>query len=62
MRVNLKRWIRVNRLYVIAWTGMGLALLGLVARELEIYTLIIIVPFLPQFIIAVAKMAQELRR
>lgn len=62
MRVNLKRWMRMNRLYIVAWTGMGLALLGLVARELEIYTLFLIVPFLPQFIIAVAKMAQELRK
>lgn len=62
MRVNLKKWIRANGTYVAIWILMGLVSLGLVIRELGIYTLAIIVPFLPPFIIAIIRAIQELRK
>ncbi len=62
MRVNLKKWIRANWAYVATWILMGLIVLGLVIYELGIYTLVIIIPFLSLFIIAVFRMAQELRK
>jgi hypothetical protein len=62
MRVNLKAWMGKNGAYVATWILMGLIALGLVIRELGIYTLAIIIPFLPPFIIAMVRMAQELRK
>jgi len=41
---------------------MGLIVLGLVIYELGIYTLAVIIPFLPLFIIAMVRMVQELRK
>jgi hypothetical protein len=41
---------------------MGLIALGLVIHELGIYTLAIIIPFLPPFIIALIRIAQEVRK
>lgn len=41
---------------------MGLIVLGLVIYELGIYTLAVIIPFLSLFIIAIVRMAQELRK
>lgn len=62
MRVELRSWMRENAKYVALWIFMGLVLLGLVIREIGIYTLAIIIPFLPPFIIAMVKMAKELRK
>ena len=62
MRVNLKRWMRTNGAYVAIWILMGLVVLGLIIRELGIYTLVLIVSFLPPFIVALIRMAQELRK
>ncbi|MGC8816621.1 MAG: hypothetical protein ACP5PX_02245 [Candidatus Hadarchaeum sp.] len=62
MRVKLKEWMRQNAAYVAIWIFMGLTLLALVIREIGIYTLVVIAPFLPPFIIAMVKMAKELRK
>lgn len=62
MRVNLKRWLKANELYVITWISMGLIALGLIIRELGLYTLVLIVPLLPLFIVAFIRMIQELRK
>lgn len=62
MRVDLKRWMRGNSGYVALWILMGLIVLGLVIRELGVYTIAVIIPFLPPFIIAMVRMAQELRK
>lgn len=62
MRVNLKRWVKANGAYVAMWLLMGFIALGLVVRELGIWTLAIIIPFLPPFIIVMIRMAQELRK
>ena len=62
MRVDLRKWMRHNIGYVALWVFMGLFVLGLVARELGIYTIVVIAPFLPPFIIAIIKMSLELRK
>jgi len=62
VRVNLQEWMRSNRVYVAAWILMGLATLGLIVRELGIYTLILILPFLPLLAISLVRMAQELKK
>jgi hypothetical protein len=62
VRVNLKDWIGANRAYIILWILMGFIALGLVIRELGIYTLAIIIPFLPPFIIALVRIVQEVRK
>jgi hypothetical protein len=62
MRVNLRRWMKANSIYVGAWIAMGLATLGLILRELGVYTLVLILSFLPPFIVAMVRMAQELRK
>ena len=62
MKVNLKWWIRKNRIYVATWILMGFACLNLVIHELGIYTLAVIIPFLPPFIIAITKMVRELKK
>lgn len=62
MRVELRKWMRDNAKYVAFWIFMGLTSLGLVIRELGIYTLAVIIPFLPPFIIAIVRMALELRK
>lgn len=61
MRVNLREWMRSNRMYIALWISMGLATLALIIRELGIYTLVLILPFLPLLAISLARMAQELR-
>lgn len=61
VRVNLKKWIKANRAYIALWILMGFIVLGLVVRELGIWTLAVIIPFLPPFIIVMVRMAQELR-
>ena len=62
MRVELRKWMRKNVGYVSLWVFMGLVMLGLVIREIGIYTLLIITPFLPPFIVAMVIMALELRK
>ncbi|MGQ9788194.1 MAG: hypothetical protein ACUVQM_02620 [Candidatus Hadarchaeaceae archaeon] len=62
MRVKLRKWMRENIGYVAIWIFMGLTLLTLVIREIGIYTLVVIAPFLPLFILAMVKMAKELRK
>jgi hypothetical protein len=62
MRVELRKWLRKNAGYVAIWIFMGLTLLALVIREIGVYTLVVIAPFLPPFIIAMVKMARELRK
>jgi hypothetical protein len=62
MKVNLKKWVKSNSAYVTLWTLMGFIALGLVIYELGIYTLALIMPFLPPFIIAMVRMVQELRK
>lgn len=62
MKVELKKWVRENAAYVALWIFMGFVVLGLVIRELGIYTLAVIIPFLPPFIIALARVAQEARK
>ena len=54
--------MKANELYVITWILMGLITLGLIVYELGVYTLIIIVPFLPPFFVAFIRMIQELRK
>jgi hypothetical protein len=61
VRVKLKDWIGANRAYIILWILMGFTALGLVIHELGIYTLAIIIPFLPPFIIALIRIVQEVR-
>lgn len=62
MRVKLKKWVRENTAYIALWIFMGLVAFGLVIRKLGIYTLAIIIPFLPPFIIALVRVAQEARK
>jgi len=62
MRVELRSWMRHNAGYVALWIFMGLVMLGLVVREIGVYTLAVIAPFLPPFIIAMVKMSKELRK
>lgn len=62
IKVNLKKWIRANSAYVALWILMGFIVLGLVIRELGVWTLAVIIPFLPPFIIAVIRTVQELRK
>ena len=62
MRVELRKWMRENAIYVSLWIIMGLTMLGLVIREIGVNTLAVIAPFLPPFIIAMVKMRKELRK
>ena len=62
MRVELRKWMRENAIYVSLWIIMGLTMLGLVIREIGVNTLAVIAPFLPPFIIAMVKMGKELRK
>lgn len=62
MKVNLKKWMRKHKAYIITWALMGIIALGLVVLELGIYTLAVIIPFLPLFIVAMIRMAQELKK
>ncbi len=62
MKVELRKWMRTNAIYVSLWIIMGLTSLGLVIREIGINTLAVIAPFLPPFIIAMVKMGRELRK
>lgn len=58
----LKEWLKANGAYVALWLLMGLITLGLVIRELGVYTLVAILPFLPLFIVVLIRMAQELKK
>ena len=62
VRVNLREWMGSNRAYIVAWISMGLATLGLIIRELGIYTLVLVLPFLPLLGVALARMVQELKK
>ena len=62
MKVELRKWMRANAIYVSLWIIMGLASLGLVIREIGVNTLAVIAPFLPPFIIAMIKMWKELKK
>ncbi len=62
VKVNLKEWVRANCAYVALWILMGFVALGLVIHELGIYTLAVIVPFLPYFIVALVRTAQEAKK
>lgn len=62
VKVNLKKWVKANKTYVALWILMGFVALGLVIWELGIYTLAVIIPFLPYFIIALIRVAQEARK
>jgi hypothetical protein len=62
IKVNLRKWIGANSAYVALWILMGFIVLGLVIRELGVWTLAVIIPFLPPFIIAVIRTVQELRK
>jgi hypothetical protein len=62
MRVNLKIWMKSNDKLLGAWIGIGLVTLWLIVKELRIYTLPLISPFLPLFIVAVIKMIKELKK
>ena len=62
MRVELRKWMRENAIYVSLWIIMGLTMLGLVIREIGVNTLAVIAPFLLPFIIAMVKMGKELRK
>jgi len=54
--------MRANAIYIAIWITMGLVSLGLVIREIGVYTLAVIAPFVPLFVIAMAKMGKELRK
>ena len=62
MKVELRKWMRANAIYVSLWIIMGLTSLGLVIREIGVNTLAVIAPFLPPFIIAMIKMGKELKK
>jgi len=62
MRVVVKEWLKENGAYVALWLLMGLVTLGLVVRDLGIYTLAAILPFLPLFIVVLIRLTQELRK
>jgi hypothetical protein len=62
MRVVFKKWLKKNKAYVAIWLIMGLVTLGLVIRELGVYTLVTILPFFPLFVVVLIRMAQELRK
>ncbi len=62
MRVVVKEWLKENGAYVALWLLMGLVTLGLVVRDLGIYTLAAILPFFQLFILVLIRLAQELRK
>lgn len=62
MRVVVNEWLKENGAYVALWLLMGLVTLGLVVRDLGIYTLAAILPFFPLFILVLIRLAQELRK
>lgn len=62
VRVNLRKWYRKNVHYIAAWIGMGLALLVLVIKELGIYALLLIGPYIPYLVLALAKLRREVKK
>ncbi|MEM3402385.1 MAG: hypothetical protein QXT22_01755 [Candidatus Hadarchaeales archaeon] len=61
VRVDVKKWGKKNRHYIAAWVTMGLVLLVLVIKELGIYTLLLIGPFLPYLWLVLAKLRREMK-
>jgi hypothetical protein len=62
LRVDLRVWGKRNLHYIAGWICMGLALLAAVIRELGIYTLVLVGPFLPFFLVSLKRIREELRR
>jgi len=62
VRVDLRKWGRANLPYIIAWITMGVILFTLLVWKLKLLILIWVGPFIPYFIITLARIRQELRR
>ncbi len=63
MKVDLRKWLRANRVYIAIWILMSLVTTWLVFHQLGITNaLIVIVPTSPPFIVAVIRTIQELRK
>ncbi|MEM2874486.1 MAG: hypothetical protein QW567_00455 [Candidatus Hadarchaeales archaeon] len=61
LRVNLKRWMKENWVYVTSWIAMGLLLLVLLIKKLGVDILFLIVPFLPYLMLSLGRMVKEVR-
>lgn len=62
VRVDLRGWTRANAARIVIWGLMTFLILGLLIRELGIYTLVPIALLTPIFIIGIIRMIQELRK
>jgi len=60
--VDLRKWGGANLPYVIAWLTMGIILFTLLVWKLKWDILILVGPFIPYFIITIARTCQELKR
>lgn len=62
VRVDLRKWGGANLSYIIAWITMGVILFTLLVWKLKLDILIWVGPFIPYFIITLARIRQELKR
>jgi hypothetical protein len=63
VRVDLRKWGGENLSYIIAWIAMGIILFTLLVWKLKLEGILIWVgPFIPYFIITLARIRQELKR
>jgi hypothetical protein len=61
VRVDLKKWGGENLPYIAAWIIMGTILFVLLLWRLKLDILIWVGPFIPYFIITLARIRQELK-
>jgi len=61
VRVDLKKWGGKNLPYIFAWSIMGTVLFVLLLWRLKLDILIWVGPFIPYFIITLARLRQELK-
>jgi hypothetical protein len=62
VRVDLRKWGGANLQYIIAWITMGVILFTLLVWKLKWDILILVGPFIPYFIITLARIRQEFKR
>lgn len=60
VRVNLRKWGGTNRSYIAAWILMGIIIFMLLTWKLRLGILLLIGPFIPYFIITMARIHQEM--
>ncbi len=62
VRVNLRKWGGANLPYIVAWLTMGAIIFALLIWKLRLDILVLIGPFIPYFVITLARIRQEMRR